>query len=128
MHHRDTESTEVTRAIIGAAIDVHRVLGPGLLESAYDECLCYELSSRRIPFRRQVALPLEYKGVRLDCGYRIDFVIDSRVVVELKSVTAIEPIHEAQLLTYMKIGGWHLGLLINFNVTMLKDGIRRRII
>ena len=120
------EGGDVTAAVIGAAIEVHRNLGPGLLESSYDSCLCHEMVVRGIPFARQVALPVEYKGVTLDCGYRVDYVVASSVVLELKSVMAIEPVHEAQLMTYMKLGGWRLGLLINFNVTMLKDGIRRR--
>jgi GxxExxY protein len=128
VNHRGTEGAEVTRKIIGSAIEVHRALGPGLLESAYEECLCHELSSRGVPFRRQVAIPLEYKQVHLDCGYRVDLVVESSVVVELKAVTLLEPVHEAQLLTYMKIGGWRLGLLINFNVELLKHGIRRRIL
>jgi GxxExxY protein len=117
-------SSETTQGIIGAAIEVHRALGPGLLESAYDRCLARELALRSVPFVRQLRLPVEYKGLRLDCGYRVDFVIDG-VVVEVKSVAASEPVHEAQLLTYMKLGHWALGLLINFNVRMLKNGIRR---
>ena len=133
MHYRDTEDTEmnlneITEQIIGAAIEVHRALGPGLLESAYEECLCRELSLRDIHFERQRALPIEYKGVKLDCGYRIDLLVTDAVVVEIKAVETIQPIHEAQLLTYLKLGGWKLGLLINFNVTVLKDGIRRRIL
>ncbi len=133
MHHRDTEITEMelnktTEQIIGAAIEVHKVLGPGLLESAYEECLCRELGLRGIQFERQRSLPVEYKGVKLDCGYRLDFLVENTVVVEIKSVSGIEPIHEAQLLTYLKLGGWKLGLLVNFNVPVLKDGIRRRII
>jgi GxxExxY protein len=116
-----------THEIIGAAIEIHRALGPGLLESAYDKCLSRELILRSVPFLRQVALPVEYKGAQLDCAYRVDFVI-SDVVVEIKSVVAIEPVHEAQLLTYMKLGGWNLGLLINFNVAVLKRGIRRFIL
>jgi GxxExxY protein len=133
MHHRDTEDTEmelnrITEQIIGAAIEVHRALGPGLLESAYEECLCRELSLREIPFERQRPLPVEYKGTTLDCGYRLDLLVMGTVVVEIKAVECIEPIHEAQLLTYMKLGGWKLGLLINFNVPVLKDGIRRRIL
>ncbi len=133
MHHRDTENTEMelnrmTEQIIGAGIEVHRTLGPGLLESAYEECLCRELSLREIPFDRQRPLPVEYKGVKLDCGYRLDLLVAGSVVVEIKAVTAIESIHEAQLLTYLKLGGWKLGLLINFNVPVLKDGIRRRIL
>jgi GxxExxY protein len=123
--YRD-EGGDVTRAVIGAAIEVHRQLGPGLLESAYDACFGHEMFARGIPFRRQVGLPVEFKEVTLDCGYRVDHVVDGSVVVELKAVTALEPVHEAQLLTYMKLGGWSLGLLINFNVEMLKNGIRRR--
>src|SRR5206468_2767425 len=100
-------------------------LGPGLVESAYEECLCRELSIRQIAFERQRALPLEYKGVLLDCGYRIDLRVAQSVVVELKSVESLLPIHEAQLLTYLKLGGWQVGLSINFNVVKLKDGVRR---
>ena len=133
VHHRDTESTEmdlnkITEQIIGAAIEVHRALGPGLLESAYEECLCQELRLRGVPFARQRPLPVEYKGKKLDCGYRLDLLVADAVVVEIKAVESIEPIHEAQLLTYLKLGGWKLGLLINFNVPVLKDGIRRRIL
>jgi GxxExxY protein len=138
-HHRDTEGTErplagrvevdrLTEAIIGAAIEVHRALGPGLLESAYEECLAHELGLRGLPFERQVALPVTYKGVRLDAGYRLDLVVARSVVVELKAVQAIEPIHEAQLLSYLRLGGWKVGLLINFHVPVLKDGIRRRVL
>jgi GxxExxY protein len=119
---------ELTEAIIGAAIEVHRALGPGLLESAYEECLCRELSLRKIPFERQRALPLQYKGMSLDCGYRVDLLVADKVVVEIKAVEALLPIHEAQLLTYLKLGGWQVGLLINFNVPVLKDGIRRRVL
>ncbi len=122
------ELDKITEQIIGSAIEVHRALGPGLLESAYEECLCLELSLREVPFERQRPLPLEYKGVKLDCGYRLDLLVAESVVVEIKSVAAIEPIHEAQLLTYLKLGRWKLGLLINFNVPVLKDGIRRRIL
>jgi GxxExxY protein len=103
-------------------------LGPGLLESIYEECLCRELSVRSIPYERQRPLPVEYKGTKLDCGYRIDLLVGGSVVVEIKSVSNLEPIHDAQLLTYLKLGGWKLGLLINFNVPLLKDGIRRRIL
>ena len=122
------EMNEITEQIIGAAIEVHRALGPGLLESAYEECLCHELTLRRVAFERQKPLPVEYKGVKLDCGYRLDLFVEGTVVVEIKAVEAIQPIHEAQLLTYLKLGGWKLGLLINFNVPVLKDGIRRRIL
>lgn len=107
---------------------MHRVLGPGLLESAYEECLSWELTARHIPFARQVALPVEYKGVKLDCGYRIDLLVAETVVVEIKCVSQVAPIHEAQLLTYLKLGGWHVGLLLNFNVPVLRDGIRRRML
>jgi GxxExxY protein len=132
-HHRDTESTEmelnkITEQVIGAAIEVHRALGPGLLESAYEECLCHELRLRGVAFERQRPLPVEYKGTKLDCGYRLDLLVADVVVVEIKAVESIEPIHEAQLLTYLKLGGWTLGLLINFNVPVLKDGIRRRVL
>jgi GxxExxY protein len=119
---------KITEQIIGAAIEVHRALGPGLLESAYEECLCQELRLRGVPFARQRPLPVEYKGKKLDCGYRLDLLVADAVVVEIKAVESIEPIHEAQLLTYLKLGGWKLGLLINFNVPVLKDGIRRRIL
>ena len=119
--------TDLTGKIIGAAIDVHRALGPGLLESAYQECLDRELTLRGVPFLRQVSLPLVYKGVKLDCAYRADFVIED-VVVEIKAIAGIAPIHEAQLLTYMKLGQWKLGLLINFNVPVLVHGVRRFIL
>lgn len=118
----------LTERIVGAAIEVHRALGPGLLESAYEECLCRELTLHAIPFERQVALPVEYKGMRLDCGYRLDLVVDNAVVVEIKACRAIERIHEAQLLTYLKLGGWSVGLLMNFHVPVLKEGIRRRVL
>jgi GxxExxY protein len=118
----------ITERIIGAAIEVHKVLGPGLMESAYEECLCREFALRGIGVERQLPLPVEYKGVRLDCGYRLDLLVEQSVVVEIKSLSSIEPIHEAQLLTYLKLGGWKLGLLVNFNVSALKDGIRRRIL
>jgi GxxExxY protein len=128
MNHRDAESTEVTGAVIGAAIEVHRALGPGLLESAYEECLCRELNLRHIPFVRQLPIPVEYKGLKLDCSYRLDLLVASSVVVEIKAVSGLEAIHAAQLLTYMKLGSWNLGLLINFNVPMLRNGIRRMIL
>jgi GxxExxY protein len=128
MNHRDAEGAELTGEVIGAAIEVHRALGPGLLESAYEECLCRELSLRHTPFIRQLPLPVEYKGVKLDCAYRIDLLVASSIVVEIKAVSALEPIHAAQLLTYMKLGRWSLGLLINFNVPVLRNGIRRMIL
>ncbi len=118
---------ELTRAVIGAAIEVHRALGPGLLESAYQECLCRELALRGIAFHRERSLPLEYKGIRLDCGYRLDLLVENKLVVEVKSIDVLAPIHEAQLLTYLKLGGWKIGLLINFNVEVLRNGIRRRV-
>lgn len=116
---------QVTEAVIGAAIEVHRTLGPGLLESAYEGCLCHELELRRIPFQRQVALPVTYKGLTLDCGYRVDILVDGKVIVEAKSVESLIPIHQAQTLTYLRLAGWKVGLLINFNVPILKKGIRR---
>ena len=120
---------EVTNAIIGAAIEVHKKLGPGLLESAYQECLAREFTLRSINFEKEKPLPVEYKGVRLECGYRLDFLVEGCVVVEIKSIEAIAPIHEAQLLTYLSLGGWKLGLLLNFNVNKLTEGgIRRQIL
>jgi GxxExxY protein len=116
---------DITQRIIGAAIEVHRQLGPGLLESAYEECLCHELQIRKLNFERQKAIPLVYKDAKLDCGYRLDLLVEGRIVVELKSVDGLGPIHEAIVLTYLKLSGHHLGLLINFNVTLLKDGIKR---
>ncbi len=118
----------ITNLIIGAGIEVHRSLGPGLLESAYEECICRELTLRQIRFVRQIPLRVDYKGVKLDCAYRVDLLVDSAVVVEIKSVAAFEPIHEAQILTYMRLGGWGLGLLINFNVPVLKSGIKRMVL
>lgn len=111
--------------LIGAAIEVHRALGPGLLESAYEMCLCRELALRNIPFDHQVPLPVEYKGIQLDCGYRLDIVLANLVVVELKSVQDISPIHEAQIMSYLRISEKPVGYLINFNVRLLKNGIRR---
>ena len=121
------ESEKITEAIIGAAIQVHRNLGPGLLESAYEACLAYELSRRGIAARRQVDLPVAYENVKIDCGYRLDFVVEEQVIVELKSVAKILPVHIAQLLTYLRLSGLSVGLLINFNVPVLKDGIERRV-
>ena len=119
---------ELTKEIIGAAIEVHRALGPGLLESAYEECLCRELSLRGVPFERQVPLPVEFKGLRLDCRYRLDLIVGKTVVVEIKAVESLLSIHDAQLRTHLKLGGWKVGLLINFNVSVLKNGIRRRVL
>ena len=110
---------ELSQQVLGCAIEVHRQLGPGLLESTYEQCLAYELSQLKIPFKFQVELPVEYKQIKLDCGYRIDLLVDDRIIVELKSVEQLLPIHEAQILTYMKLSGMSVGLLINFNVTIL---------
>jgi GxxExxY protein len=127
-NRRDAETqsfNELTERVIGACIEIHRTLGPGLLESAYEECLCHELSVAGIPFERQKPLPVHYKNVKLDCGYRLDLVVEQKVIVELKAVENLLPIHEAQLLTYLKLSKLTLGLLINFNVAMLKHGIKR---
>ena len=115
----------LTELIIGAAIEVHRNTGPGLLESVYEECLCYELSELGLSFRRQVELPIAYKKVRLSCGFRMDLVVEDAVVLELKTVERLLPVHSAQLLTYLKLSGKQLGLLINFNEPALKDGLKR---
>ena len=115
----------LTGKVIGAAIEVHKTLGPGLLESVYEECLCRELQLSKISYERQKSLPVEYKGVMLDCGYRLDLVVGGRLIIELKSCDTLQPIHEAQLLTYLKLTNIKVGLLINFNVTVLKDGIKR---
>jgi len=119
---------DLTEKVIGAAIEVHRALGPGLLESAYQLCLAQESKLRNIPFEEQLGLKLNYKGIELDGGYRIDFVFDKRVVVELKAVEQVLPVHEAQLLTYLKLTGIRVGLLINFNTPVLRDGIYRRVL
>jgi GxxExxY protein len=119
------ERAPLTQQVIGCAIEVHRNLGPGLLESTYEKCLAHELSLAGIPFATQVPMPVEYKGIVLDCGYRIDLFIDDYLVVELKAVENVLPIHQAQLITYMKLAEAPVGLLINFNVKLLKDGIRR---
>jgi GxxExxY protein len=116
---------DLTWEIIGAAIEVHKTLGPGLLESAYEECLCHELAIKRIQFERQKPLPIEYKDVKLDCGYRLDIVIENRIIVELKACENLIPIYDAQLLTYLKLTDLKVGLLINFNVPILKQGIKR---
>ncbi len=116
---------KISQKIIGAAIEVHKQVGPGLLESAYEACLAFELTERGLAMERQKALPITYRGVELDCGYRIDLLVEDAVIVELKAVDRLEPIHEAQLITYLKLSGCQLGLLINFNVKVLKHGIRR---
>ena len=120
-----TELNRITEIIIGAAMAVHRELGPGLLESAYEACLAYELPERGLGVERQKALPVRYRGVNVDCGYRIDLLVEGKVIVELKAVERLEAIHKAQLLSYLKLSGCKVGLLINFNVKVLKDGIRR---
>ena len=118
-------SDELTEKIIGAAIEVHRHVGPGLLESAYEECLCSELNRTGLQFKRQVHLPVEYKGLHLDCAYKMDLVVEDVVIVEIKAIDVLLPIHKAQLLTYLRASGKQVGLLINFNVVLLKDGIQR---
>jgi len=118
----------LTEQIIGALIEVHRVLGPGLLESAYQACSAQEFFLRQMPFEQEKTLPVEYKGVRVDCGYRFDFIVAGKVVVELKTVEALLPVHEAQLLTYLRLTGCKVGLLVNFNVPVLKHGIKRMVL
>ena len=115
----------LTNRVIGLAIGVHRELGPGLLESAYEECLCFELKQSGIDFSRQTPLAIVYKGIQLDCGYRLDIVVQRDLILEIKSVDQLMPIHDAQLLTYLKLSGHKVGLLMNFNTVFLKDGIRR---
>ncbi len=122
------ERDSVTDCIIGLAIDVHKALGPGLLESAYEECLCHELAIHNVPFRRQVPLPVEYKGIRLACAYRMDVVVADRVILELKTVESLMQQHQAQLLTYLRLSGLPVGLLINFNVPLLREGIVRMVL
>ena len=147
VHHRDTEAQRetgvgmngsnlgvegdrdaLTGRVIGAAIEVHRHLGPGLLESAYEECLCYELATAGLAFRRQVPQPVVYKGIKLDLGYRLDVVVESSLILELKTVDKLLPIHEAQLLTYLRLSGIRTGLLMNFCVPVLKDGLKRLVL
>ena len=135
IHHGDTEARskllheELTEQVIGAAIEVHRALGPGLLESAYEECLCHEFHLRGISFERQHPLPVEYKGVKLDCGYRLDLIVENRVILEIECVEHVLPVHEAQLLTYLKMTGMRVGLILNFNVsTLIRGGIVRKVL
>lgn len=116
---------QLTHEIIGAAIVVHRELGPGLLEAVYEECLCFELNNRNIPFARQKPIPVVYKGAKLDCGYRADIVVADRIIVEIKAIAAVAPIHEAVMLTYLRLSACKIGLLINFHSAVLKDGIHR---
>ncbi len=128
MDRKDAETqriNDLSKKVIGFLIEIHRALGPGLLESAYEECLCFELAHAGIQFKKQVSLPVQYKGVRLDCGYRIDILVDDCLILELKAVEKLMPIHEAQLLTYLRLSGKRLGLLVNFNVPVVKDGIKR---
>jgi GxxExxY protein len=117
--------SELTGEIIGAAVEVHRHLGPGLLESVYEECLCRELKLRGVVVERQKPLPLAYKGISLDCGYRLDLLVEGRIIVEIKAVDMLAPIHEPQLLTYIRLAKMKVGLLINFNVAALRNGIKR---
>jgi GxxExxY protein len=121
------EFNRLTEATIGAAIAVHRELGPGLLESAYEACLEYELKDQSHLVERQKELPVCYRGVLVDCGYRLDLLVEGKVIVELKAVEKLQPIHEAQLLSYLKLSGYHVGLLLNFNVRMLRDGLKRMV-
>ena len=116
---------KLSSRIIGAAIEVHKALGPGLLESTYEECICHELSIGGLSLERQKPLAVRYKGINLDCGYRLDVVVEDAIILELKSCEKIEPIHKAQLLTYLKLSGFKLGLLLNFNVTLMREGIVR---
>ena len=118
----------LTEEIIGGAIEVHRHLGPGLLESVYEECLCHELELRGLSFERQKRLPVEYKGIKLDCGYRIDVAVENKVIVELKCVDTVTAVHEAQLLTYLRLSSLKVGLILNFYVAAMKDGIRRLVL
>ena len=119
---------EITESVIGAVIEVHRALGPGLLESAYTQCLCHELASRKLPFAMELPLPVSYKGLKLDCAYRLDLLVANAVVVEVKAVEQLIPVHSAQLLTYLRLGKWKAGLLIDFNVPLLREGIVRRVL
>jgi len=122
---KSPDINQLSSQIIGAAIEVHKHLGPGLLESAYEECLCRELGLRGIGFERQKPLPLEYKGGKLDCGYRLDVLVENQILLELKSCDKVGPIHVAQTLTYLRLAGLRLGLILNFNVAMLRDGVVR---
>jgi GxxExxY protein len=119
---------ELSKEIIGAAIEVHKLLGPGLLESAYEDCMIYELKIRGLNVERQKPVPVVYKSIKLDCGYRLDLLVENKIIIELKSIDALAAVHEAQILTYMKFSGIHVGLLINFNVTILKNGLKRYVL
>jgi len=122
------ERDALTERVIGLAIEVHRTLGPGLLESAYEDCLCYELRTAGVEYQRQIALPGRYKSVPLQSGFKTDLLVQQLLVLELKAVEKILPVHEAQLLTYLRLGGFSIGLLLNFHVAVLKDGIRRMVL
>ncbi len=126
--HKGIEFDELSNRVLGCALEVHRTLGPGLLESAYEQCLAYELKQSGMRFQLQVPLPVEYKAVHVDCGYRIDLLVEDQLIVELKAVEALTPIHQAQLLTYMKLSMIRIGLLINFNTRMLKHGVKRMVL
>ncbi len=122
---KENPLNNITDKIIGCAIEVHKGLGPGLLESAYEECLCYEFNQSGLKFERQVSLPVQYKGVKLNCGYRMDIVVENEVIVEIKAVEKLVPIHDAQLLSYLKMHNKKVGLLLNFHVPILKNGLKR---
>jgi len=134
IYHGETEKRriliheELTEQILSAAIEVHTQLGPGLMESTYEECLCYELNIRKLGFQRQVTLPVQYKNVKLDCGYRIDLIVEEKVLLELKSVEKLLPIHTAQLLTYLKLSKIKVGFILNFNEERLRNGIIRKVV
>jgi GxxExxY protein len=134
IHHGGTETRrqliheDLTKKIIGAAIEVHRALGPGLMESAYEECLCHELNLRGLSFQRQLPIPVSYKGVNLDCGYKLDVLVEDTVILELKCAERTIPVHEAQLFTYLKLLNKPVGFVINFNVPVLKQGLVRRVL
>lgn len=128
LRNAETQEDPLTRKVIGLAIEVHRRLGPGLLESAYEECLCWEMKQADLNVQRQVALPITYKDVKLDAGYRLDILVEGRLVLEVKAVQELLPIHEAQLLTYLKLSRIRVGLLLNFNVAVLKSGVKRLVI
>ena len=121
-------SDKLSNRVIGCSLEVHRHLGPGLLESTYEQCLAHELKMEGIPFKLQCTLPVQYKGIKLDCGYRIDLLVDDRIIIELKSVERVLPIHQAQLLTYMKLSAISIGLLLNFNVKFMRSGIKRMVL
>jgi len=121
---KNIEFSELSNHVIGCAIEVHKALGPGLLESAYQQCLCHELKLNHIDFQKEKPLPVNYKGCRLDCGYRIDILVEDEIILELKSIAQLQGIHEAQIISYMKLADIKQGFLINFNVTLLKDGLK----